>query len=193
MLKFKVPTSNTNIDQKDNSLSIRVFKIPVIVEKEVSVEEYWRFYFIYNQEGTLTRKEAISGSYEVGWINSNGYYQLEHKIKTYMLHNVIWEMHFGLIPSGYQVDHKDRNPLNNKIENLRLATRSQQRANTGLPKNSTTGFKGVHITPSRKYQARIFDGKINKKVYIGLFDTPEEAADAYAAKAKDLHGEFASS
>jgi hypothetical protein len=81
--------------------------------------------------------------------------------------------------------------LNNAIENLRLATRSQNRANSELHSNSTTGFKGVHKTPSGKFQARIFDG--TKKRYIGLFPSAEEAAEAYKFIAKELHGEFATS
>lgn len=52
------------------------------------------------------------------------------KVKNYYLHRVIYESHFGKIPEGFVIDHIDRNPLNNNISNLRLATRSLSGVNT---------------------------------------------------------------
>jgi hypothetical protein len=145
----------------------------------------WDLYFEYF-EGELHRFKMTK---PVGSINNNGYVQVELNNVTYMYHRIVWEMHNGPIPIGMHIDHIDRNRLNNKIENLRLATRSQNRANSKLHSNSTTGFKGVHKTPSGKFQARISDG--TRKRYIGLFDSAEEAAEAYKFVAKELHGEFA--
>jgi hypothetical protein len=86
------------------------------------------------------------------------------------------------------VDHKDTDPSNGRWSNLRLATNMQNKWNDGATKRSSTGLKGVF--PSRsKFSARIMaDGK---DYYLGTHDTPEEAAAAYAAKAHELHGEFA--
>jgi hypothetical protein len=80
------------------------------------------------------------------------------------------------------IDHRDRDPLNNRIENLRAATRSQNRANSRP--NNKLGVKGVHARGSRFY---VMAGKL----YLGTFDSIEEAAAAYKAKAEELHGAFA--
>jgi hypothetical protein len=86
------------------------------------------------------------------------------------------------------IDHIDINPLNNRIENLRLATQSQNAINTKTPKNNTTGYKGVLSTPSGKFQARL--GYRGKKLYLGLFKTAEEAAECVRQKSLELYGEF---
>ena len=145
----------------------------------------WNKIFIYN-DGTL---EKIHSKRKVGSINSDSYIQVEYNNTTYMMHRIIYEMHYGEIPIGLQIDHFDRNPLNNKIENLRLATQSQNRTNSGAPSNSSTGIKGVHKTPSGKYQARL--GIDGIKLYIGLFDNKEEADEAVTFVRRKLHGEFA--
>lgn len=85
-------------------------------------------------------------------------------------------------------DHKDRNKLNNTQENLRPATISQNNANKP-PANTASGYKGVHKTKSKKWQAIIyFKGKNHN---IGSFDFPEDAAKAYDAKALEIFGDFA--
>lgn len=84
-----------------------------------------------------------------------------------------------------QVDHKDRNIYNNRKQNLRLATPSQQAAN----QKPRAGLKGVSFEAG-KFVARI---KCNGKVYyLGRFVKDVEAARAYDVKAKQIFGEFAS-
>jgi hypothetical protein len=87
-------------------------------------------------------------------------------------------------------DHKNRQTLDNRDENLRISNRSQNACNRGIQSNNTSGFKGVtwHKT-ARKWAAQInLDGK---HIYLGLFDVAEEAFAAYCAAANQLHGEFA--
>jgi hypothetical protein len=106
----------------------------------------------------------------------------------YRAHNVAVFYTTGRWPEG-EVDHKDGDGLNNRWRNLREATRSQNHANSKRARNNTSGFKGVRLSRSGRYRARIAVNK--KRIALGSFDTPEEAHDAYCRAAKKFFGEFA--
>ncbi len=88
---------------------------------------------------------------------------------------------------GKVVDHIDGNGLNNRRANLRLCTPTQNRRNT-RPRRKTSAFLGVSRRGD-KYLARIKHR--GRSLYLGLFDTEVEAAQARDDKAKELFGEFA--
>jgi hypothetical protein len=99
-------------------------------------------------------------------------------------------MHQTLCPDLERVDHINGNGLDNRKENLRPATRTQNNMNRALHRNNSTGFKGVIFSKQHlKYRARITVEK--RKRHIGLFDSPEEAAKAYDDQARIYFGEFA--
>ena len=106
-----------------------------------------------------------------------------HGRKTILMHRII-----SNAKDGEKVDHKNRNTLYNLEENLRVCSNVQNLRNRGAQVNNMTGYKGV--SPSlKKWQARIKFG--NKQVYLGTFDTAEQAAIAYDNSAVENFGEFA--
>jgi hypothetical protein len=123
------------------------------------------------------------------YLNQNGY-AIAHmtmgpkQYKKVFLHHVI----IGEVPEGIHVDHINGNKLDNRKENLRLATPTQNQGNSKIPKNNKTGYKGVFQVRSGKFVAQI---KINyKSTHLGTFDTAEQAAEAYNKAASDYFGEF---
>lgn len=107
------------------------------------------------------------------------------------MHVEVWERKNGRrVPDGYCVDHENNDSLDNRYENLRLATVAQNNANRRVFKNSSTGLKGVsQRATDGKYVARITVA--GKRKFLGAFDTPAEAAAAYDGAAEANYGEFA--
>jgi hypothetical protein len=99
-----------------------------------------------------------------------------------------WFRYYGCYPpEGMEVDHINRDPSDNRKENLRLATHRQNLYNSTYP--NQWGCKGVTLDVARnKWRAQIrIDGR---KVNLGRYETFEEAAEAYRKAATELHGEF---
>jgi hypothetical protein len=93
-------------------------------------------------------------------------------------------------PDGLKVDHINGDGLDNRRENLRLATVAENNRNVGLRSNNTSGIKGVRFhKPHGKWQAQIMIGGCQK--HLGYFETAEDARDAYARAAVQFHGHFA--
>lgn len=120
------------------------------------------------------------------WVKtSNGYVLTTIRGKATLLHDLLVPP-----PEGYEIDHDDRNPLNNRRRNLRVATRSQNGVNKKLRSDNTTGYVGVSFNKQiEKYVAVV--QKDGERHCAGLFVKAEEAAVARDAKAKELFGEFA--
>ena len=78
---------------------------------------------------------------KAGNLNSSGRLQISIKGKLYLVHRLIFLYHHGYMPKF--IDHIDRNPLNNNIENLREVTRSENNQNVNKRKNNTSGYKNV--------------------------------------------------
>lgn len=150
-----------------------------------------RYLFSYNEEkGILTRNisrgNKLRGSV-VGVKSNRGHLNVEIDGKNYGVHRIIWKMHYLIEPSA-DIDHRDHNEQNNKINNLRLATVSNNLANSRIYKCNKTGFKGVGFIQG-KYIARIrYQGKL---IWLGRKSTAIEAYELYKDAALKYFGEFA--
>ena len=113
---------------------------------------------------------------------NKGYIRIKINNKLYLLHRIIykyfnedWDITYS---HSNQIDHIDINPSNNRIENLRVATCSQNTRNQKKLNNCSSKFKGVSWHKgSSKWEAKIsIDGKSK---HLGYFTNEEEAAEAY--------------
>lgn len=128
-------------------------------------------------EGNTGHKELLVNLYK----NGHG--------KTFRVHRLV-AIAFNLQKeheSQNEVDHINRNSLDNRVENLRWVTNRQNKFNQEKHKNNKTGYKGV-IKKRNKFVAQTSVNGIHK--YLGTFDTPEEASLAYEAVAQHYHGSY---
>lgn len=111
--------------------------------------------------------------------------------KQYRRSRLVWSMHNGRWPVSL-VDHKNHNTIDDRIDNLREATGTQNNGNRMVGSSNTSGFKGVCWDKRKgKWMAQI---KIQRKCkHVGYFSSPEDAHDAYVEAASKAFGEFACS
>ncbi|MES2832860.1 MAG: HNH endonuclease [Pseudomonadota bacterium] len=107
----------------------------------------------------------------------------------YRQHRIVLVLATGqAIPEGMDVDHINLNKHDNRPCNLRVVTRSQNRANTRLAVTNSSGYKGVWYNPVRgKFEAQINVRGARRR--LGRFSTAEQAAQAYDAAALAANGE----
>lgn len=132
------------------------------------------------QRGQRGAHGAVAGSK-----NSRGYVRIKIEGTKYFAHRLAWLHEYGIFPSA-QIDHIDRNPANNKLNNLRVVTCSENMQNTGTYRTSVSGYKGVTWCNQRcKWRARIsVDGK---HYFLGAFDDAIVASNVYLAAVSKLH------
>jgi len=124
-----------------------------------------------------------------GTLHPNGYRYIKINGKRYLEHRLAWLYVHGEWPED-MIDHINGIKDDNRIENLRESTRSENGMNRSKQINNTSGYKGVTWNKAaQKWHTQIMIN--NKQKYLGYFDSPEEAYAAYCKAAEELHGEFA--
>ena len=146
----------------------------------------------YDPETGIFRRKKTSGGWpagkEVGSKEWYGHIRIKINRRKYYAHRLAWLYVYGEWPTKF-LDHIDGNPSNNSIANLRLATNQQNQRNCRKYVSNTSGLKGVSEVKSEgRWKAQI---RINgRRTYLGIFDTPEEAHEAYCAAGRKHFGEF---
>lgn len=118
-----------------------------------------------------------------GNLSPHGYIRITVNRRSYFAHRLVWLYMTGEHPSEF-VDHINMDKTDNRWCNLRAATKSENGANSKA--RGASGLKGAYWSK----QINRWYSRIGKR-YIGTFDTPEQAHEAYVAAAKDEFGGFA--
>ncbi len=157
------------------------------------IPEEIREYLAYNADtgvfvwdvhvGTRIKPGDVAGN-----VQADGYYRVGFKGKLYYGHRLAWFFVYGQEPTT-ELDHINGNRADNRISNLRLATRAENTHNTPVRTDSGTGVKGVHKrkgTNSFRAHCRV-NGVTH---WLGSFKTLEAAAEAVRTFRENEHKEF---
>jgi hypothetical protein len=173
LLLEQVEKGNIKIPEDSNNILVPVITSEVvraaIINKKDSVYINgltWHFYGGY----AVTRPTIVEkGDKPVSM----------HRLLAYK-HGIVDKLHPG--KGGTEVDHINRNKLDNRIENLRAVNAGEQAINKGKSSNNTSGYKGVYSVKGGKWVAKI--GYRGKSVHLGTFNTKKEANEGYKKAVK---------
>lgn len=129
-----------------------------------------------------TRAGMIAGA-----VTPHGYITITVDWVAFFAHQLAWLYVYG--EAANQVDHKNGSRSDNRIDNLRPSSQTQNRANSKrISRRKYDLPKGV-VPCGKRFQAQIYFR--SKRTVIGYFDSPEEASTAYQVMAEVIFGEFA--
>jgi len=145
--------------------------------------------------GVFRWKTSLGGRTKVGkiasgrWPQGDGfdYWVIRIHGRSYMAHRLAWVFINGEIPLGHQIDRRNGDTLDNRIENLRLASISRQRCNHGRHPRNTSGRVGVRWKKDHGKWDISFKGHQIRLDYYGSFET---ATQARATAEESYYGEF---
>lgn len=147
----------------------------------------------YYENGVLFWKNVhpcspVKAGDKAGHLTKGGYLRTGVQRKLYLNHRLIFLMHYGHIPD--QLDHINGVRTDNRIENLREATKYENTHNQRTRKDNTSGVKGVYWNKQKnKWYVRV--GVFGKRKFLGGYDDLE-LASLVAEEARNLyHGEYA--
>ena len=166
--------------------------------KMISVEgieyDYTNMYRIYI-DGRIesVKRKGVKQNFLKGSTNNQGYKRIslykDCKAKTYLIHRLV-ACHFIPNPHNFpEVDHKNQEKVDNSISNLRWCSSSTNHRNRTQKRSKHNLPRGVHITSSGKYIARInINGKTKN---LSCYETKEEASEVYEkALSEQMHNEL---
>jgi hypothetical protein len=138
------------------------------------------------REWTRWDRHVDGYAYGEKWVRANGKLT---RIRMF-LHTLMYQELVGSVPSGYTIDHINRDKSDNRTSNLRLADRAQQQWNTDMRSNNTSGYSNVYWdkVKSNWYGRIMVRGKFH---YTPYGDDPAKVALEVEALKKRLRGDFA--
>ena len=141
------------------------------------------------------RRSIVAGQ-RAGYTRDDGYHIIAINGKDYYTHKLVYLLHTGIYPK--YLDHRDTDPTNNDISNLRIATHRQNMHNQKLSVKNTSGHKGICFVNKRNYflaSIKKADKKYQKTFHIEAYINKESALQAainWVTNLRvELHGEFA--
>ena len=151
----------------------------------------WECFNYDPDTGNLVWRKTLSPNAPAGSVAGNAYRKGGRIVigllgRQYQAAHLVWVMFIGAAPAGV-IDHRDGDPANNRIENLRdVSCQWNAQNQKSAHQNNSSKLLGVSYRKKRgKFEARInFDGK---KHYLGMFATADEARAAYVAAKQKLH------
>ena len=155
----------------------------------LEIDEFQRF-LEYNPSTGIFRWKVSRGTRKsgavAGKVTRQGYIHIGFSGKLYAAHRLAWLFVFGTWPK-HEIDHINRNKADNRIENLRDITRSENKQNTvAAYSNNGTGLLGVSkLSGKRLFSARIMVS--GKAKCLGTFTDPIEASRAYQTAKNNMH------
>ena len=172
---------STTLTNTEYLVVIVINNIMLTQEEIYTLFEYRDGILYWKVSRGVSKKGKIAGTL------CDGYCKITFKKKIYFRSNLVWIYFHGELPDE-EIDHQDRNRLNDNIKNLREASHAQQNYNKSKATRNKSGYKGVRKVNS-KWVAYITVNK--KQIILGRFDIKENAARAYDKAAREYFGEFA--
>jgi len=134
----------------------------------------------------VRRGPCVAGSL-AGSVSKVGV-RIKYRNSNYLASRIIWTILHGSLSVDVEIDHRDLNNQNNRPNNLRLATRTQNVVNRRGQKAAGNGLKGTYWNGNGWIALITYCGE---RRYLGFYKTTEEAHAAYVRASSELHGEFA--
>lgn len=155
------------------------------VNSILDYDEYSGFFTWKVRSDARPQWNARYAGTRAGSVNFGGYVMLVFSGINIPAHRLAWFLTNGAWPEGH-IDHANGDCSDNRINNLRECSRSENQQNRAISTRNKSGFTGVSfVKKTNKWDARI---SINlKQIFLGNFDTAEEASDAYLSAKKKHH------
>lgn len=151
---------------------------------DYEVQEDYVIMYTCNNEPFFVDLEDFWKVRDICWCNSNGYIVGRKNQKNIRIHRLILNC-----PNNMDVDHINHNTFDNRKENLRIVTRSQNNMNMGLRSTNTSGVTGVGLDiANNKWTAQI--GCDGKTIYLGCYDNFDDAVKARKEAEDKYFGEY---